>query len=137
VVEKNDPEAAYTVGRIYDRGDGLAVNTAEAFIWFERAAALGSSAGKDRIDEGQKVAESARVARNKLEGSLNSIKAEDLRRRVLDQSIALASASPHMSHSELAKTRQVIEAANRQITELDDLNRVSSLCQTDVDCPRR
>jgi TPR repeat protein len=130
VAEKNDPEAAYTVGRIYDRADGVEVNSAEAFAWFEKAAALGSSSARDRIEEGQKVAEAARVARNRLEGSLNSIKAEDLRRRVLDQSVALASANARMSYGELANTRQTIESANRQITELDDLDRVSNLANS-------
>ena len=106
------------------------MDLAEAFKWFEKGASLGSTSAKARIEEGKATAGTARAARIKLEDRLSSIRTEDLRRRVFDQSVALSSANAHMSYSDLGKMRASTETANRLIVELEDLDRISKLADS-------
>lgn len=129
--DKNNSEAAFELGKLYDRGgDGVAADAAQAFNWFEKAASLGSEPAKARVEEGRAATEAARSVRNKLEDRLSSLKAENLRQRVFDQSVTLASANERMTYNDLAKIRTSIEGASRLIAEIDDLDRTTKLADS-------
>jgi TPR repeat protein len=128
--DKNDAVAAFELGNLYDRGDVVAADAIQAFNWFEKASSLGSETANARIEEGRAAAEAARSVRNKLEDRLGSIKAENLRQRVFDQAVTLASANEHMTYTDLAKIRTSTQTANRLVTELEDLDRATKLADS-------
>jgi TPR repeat protein/uncharacterized protein len=125
--DKNNAEAAFTLANMYDRGEVIPADSTEAFKWFEKAASLGSAPAKARIEEGEAVAEAARAVRIKLEDRLSSIKAKDLRQRVFDQSLVLSSANAHMSYADLVRVRAYTGTADRLVSDLEELDRISKL----------
>ena len=61
--QSGDPNAEFIVGNLYDTGKGVQQDSKEAKKWYEKAAAQGNQAAKDKLDGGKHAAEQAAKAR--------------------------------------------------------------------------